>query len=69
MGFTENVFSKLVAVSCEYPNIPNFNCLFLVDKNLSPNLDWLFNVKLLTLAVKLPFCPLGNALTSVELLS
>ena len=64
--FTENVFSKLLAVSWEYPNIPKFNLPSFVDKYESPNRPWLFKVRLLTLAVNCPFWPLGNALTSVD---
>ena len=64
--FTLNVFSKLLAISWEYPSIPKCNLLSFVDKYESPNLLWLFKVRLLTLAVNWPFWPLGNALTSVD---
>ena len=47
---TVNVFSKLFAISWEYPKILNLKLPSLVDKNESPNLWVLFNVKLLTLA-------------------
>ena len=66
---TENVFSKLFAISCEYPKILKLSLPSLVARNESPNLLWSFNVKLLTLALNCPFWPLGNALTSVALLS
>ena len=39
-----------------------------MDKNESPNLCVLFNVRLLTLAAYTPLEPLENALTSVDIL-
>ena len=66
LGVTSNVFSKLFAISWEYPNILNLNVSSFVDKNESPNLFVLFKVRLLTLAEYLPPEPLGNALTSVD---
>ena len=49
--------------------MPNLRVLSFVDKNESPNLFVLLSVRLLTLAVNEPLCPLGNALISVVRLS
>ena len=59
------VFSNEFAISCEYPNTPRVNLSSLDVKLWLPNLFVSFKVKLLTLALKAPFIPLGTTSISV----
>ena len=59
------LFSKVLAISCEYPRTLNPNEFFLDVRLKSPNLSALFNFRGLTTAPRTPFDPLGIALISV----